>query len=217
MLFVVTGRGAYLIRPYHSRYALDAGACRQPTMSHGRAGAGVNLQKLLRSVGCQDRLGAGGVAVFLIGQTIKNKKFVDDCFRFTQVVYLLGRIAGLQTRTTWISEMPSFALSLTANGIAYEVIDSQAFMVDKALSVPAGTFYHYYGDLKDTGVDGAFYDSEWHKQLYFHTDFLKTNLEEQSRAAVTPHEQYFFELAKRARRRLAAPNVRSTPAAGERM
>jgi hypothetical protein len=144
------------------------------------------------------------VAVFLTGRTIRNEKFVLDCFRFTQVVYLLGRIAGLQSRTTWISEMPAFALSLTANSIPYLVVDSQSFMVAKARSVPAGTFYHYYGDLKDTSVEGAFYDSDWHKQWYFHADVLSTNLDERFRAAVTPHEQYFFELAKRAHRRLSA-------------
>jgi hypothetical protein len=103
--------------------------------------------------------------------------------------------------------MPSFALSLTANGVAYEVIDGESFMVDKPQSVREGTFYHYYGDLKDTSLEGAFYDSDWHKQLYFHVDFLNVDLEGQFRAAVTPHEQYFFELAKRARRRLSAANV----------
>ena len=177
----------------------------RPFFTHTRGGPGVDLQKLLKSIGCQNRLGGGGVAVFLTGRTVKNKKFIQDCFRFTHVVYLLGRIAGLQSRTAWISEMPSFALSLTANGIPYQVIDSQTFMVEKARTVPAGTFYHYYGDLKDTSVDGAFYDSDWHKQRYFEVDFLNTNLEAQFRAAVTPHEQYFFELAMRARHRLAAP------------
>ena len=179
-----------------------------PFFTHSEDGVGVDLQTLLGSVGCQTQLGAGGVAVFLTGATVKNAKFVEDCFRFTQVVYLLGRIAGRSTRTTWISEMPCFALSLTANGIPYEVIDSQSFMVEKARSVPEGTFYHYYGDLKDTSVDGAFYDSDWHKQWYFHADFLDTSLDDHVRAAVTPHEQYFFELARRARRRLSLPDGR---------
>jgi hypothetical protein len=188
----------------------------RPFFTYGPEGAGVDLQKLLKSVGCQARLGSGGVAVFLLGRTVRNKKFVADCFRFTQVVYLLGKIAGLKSRTTWISEMPCFALSLTANAIPYEVIDSQSFLVEKPRSVPAGTFYHYYGDLKDTSVEGAFYDSDWHKQWYFNVDFLKTNLDERFRAAVTPHEQYFFELAKRARRRLATPDGRWGSGAGER-
>jgi hypothetical protein len=187
-----------------------------PFFTHQHGPAGVDLQKLLESLGCSNRLGSGGVAVFLTGLTVKNAKFVADCFRFTQVVYLLGKIAGLQARTIWIAEMPSFALSLTANDIAYEVIDSESFMLDKPPSVPAGTFYHYYADLKDSSVDGAFYDSEWHKQPYFYIDFLKTNLDEQSRAAVTPLEQYFFELAKRARRRLSGPNERPGSAAKER-
>ncbi len=187
-----------------------------PFFTHHHGAAGVDLQKLLESLGCPHRLGRGGVAVFLTGRTVRNTKFVEDCFRFTQVVYLLGKIAGLQARTIWIAEMPSFALSLTANNIAYEVIDSESFMLDKAPTVPAGTFYHYYADLKDSSVDGAFYDSEWHKQRYYYSDFLKTNLDEQSRAAVTPLEQYFFELAKRARRRLSGPNERPGSAAEER-
>jgi hypothetical protein len=188
----------------------------RPFFTHTRGGPGVDLQKVLKSIGCQNRLGGGGVAVFLTGRTVKNKKFIQDCFRFTQVVYLLGKIAGLQARTTWISEMPSFALSLTANGIPYQVIDSQSFMVEKARTVPPGTFYHYYGDLKDTSVEGAFYDSDWHKQRYFEADFLNTNLEAQFRAAVTPHEQYFFELAMRARHRLSAPSEHRGRPAGAR-
>jgi hypothetical protein len=175
----------------------------RPFFTHDHDGVGVDLQKILRAVGCRNRFTGGGVAVFLSGQTVKNTKFVDDCFRFTQVVYLLGKIAGLSSRRTWIAEMPCFALSLTANAIPYLVLDGQSFMVAKPLRVAPGTFYHYYGDLKDTGVDGAFYDSDWHKQPYFHADFLTTNLDDAFRAAVTPHEQYFFELAKRARRRLA--------------
>jgi hypothetical protein len=185
-----------------------------PFFSHGRAGDGVDLQRLLKVVGCRTSFKSGGVAVFLLGRTVRNKKFVADCFRFTQVVYLLGKIAGLKSRTTWISEMPCFALSLTANAITYEVIDSRAFLVEKSASVAPGTFYHYYGDLKDTSVEGAFYDSDWHKQWYFDADFLETNLDDPFRAAVTPHEQYFFELAKRAHRRLAAPGGRWDAGAG---
>ena len=187
-----------------------------PFFGHLSGRPGIDLVRLLEALGCPHRLGSGGVSVFLTGRTVKNEKFVQDCFRFAQVVYLLGRIAGLSARDAWVAEMPSFALSLTANGLSYQVIDSTWFLVDKASSVPEGTFYHYYADLKDTSVDGAFYDSEWHKQLYFHTDFLKTNLDESSRAAVTPHEQYFFELAKRARRRLFASSGQSGTAAGER-
>lgn len=135
-----------------------------PFFGHKPGVTGIDLRKLLEALGCRSRFEPGGVAVFLMGRTVKNGKFVQDCFRFTQTVYLLGRIAGLAGTDTWVSEMPSFALSLTANGIPYEVIDSPWFTVDKARSVPAGTFYHYYADLKDTSIDGAFYDSEWHKQ-----------------------------------------------------
>jgi hypothetical protein len=112
--------------------------------------------------------------------------------------------------------MPCFALSLTANGIPYEVTDSRSFTVEKALAVAEGTFYHYYGDFKDTGIDGAFYDSDWHKQWYFHDDFLATGLDERFLAAVTPHEQYFFELAKRAHRRLSRIDESSRVPAGDR-
>jgi hypothetical protein len=186
-----------------------------PFFTHAHDGAGVDLQTLLGSVGCQTRLGRGGVAVFLTGSTVKNTKFVDDCFRFTQVVYLLAKIAGQSNRVAWISEMPCFALSLTANAIPYDVTDSRSFMVEKARSVPEGTFYHYYGDFKDTSIEGAFYDSDWHKQWYFHDDFLTTSLEERFLAAVTPHEQYFFELARRAHHRLTRVDERARAAAGE--
>ena len=98
--------------------------------------------------------------------------------------------------------MPCFALALAANGIEHRVIPSKSFLVDKDPWIPSGAFYHYYGDLKDSAVDGAFYDSDWHKQRYAFTDLLKTDLEALSRAAVTDHERFFFELAKRASRRL---------------
>ena len=183
----------------------------EPFFTNRGGTVGIDLQKLLESMGCPSPLGRGGVAVFLTGETIQNEKFVQDCFRFTQIVYLLGKTAGLSNRDTWISEMPSFALSLAANQIPHRVVDSKWFQVHKHESIPPGTFYHYYGDLKDSSVEGAFYDSDWHKQRYHHVDLLETDLEEHSRAAVTDHERFFFELARRARRRLFGS---SAPAGG---
>ena len=187
----------------------------EPFFTHSGRETGIDLQKLLECMGCTSRLGRGGVAVFLTGETVQNEKFVQDCFRFTQIVYLLAKTAGLPNRHAWISEMPCFALSLAANRIPHRVIDGKSFLVHKHSSIPSGTFYHYYGDLKDSSVDGAFYDSDWHKQRYHHVDLLKTDLEENSLAAVTDHERFFFELAKRAQRRLFASSAFPIGSSGE--
>ena len=86
-----------------------------------------NLRTLLQAIGCNDELKPGGVNVFVTGAAAQNKKFISDCFRFAQVLFLLGRIAGL--RKTWIAEMPGFALAMTANGIPYDLLKNQEFLV----------------------------------------------------------------------------------------
>ena len=104
--------------------------------------------------------------------------------------------------------MPCYALALTANGIPYDIFDRQEFAVsnfDRETILP-GTFYHYYHDLKDGG-DGAFWHSIWHKQEYFQTDLLKSDLDRFHKAAATDHERYFFELATRGQRRLDAADA----------
>ena len=170
---------------------------------------GVDLVKLLDAMGCTTPFKPGGVSVFLTGETVRNKKFVHDCFRFTQILYLIGKIKAVPK--VWVAEMPCFALALTANGISYDIIDNEEFAVSTfdRESVSPGTFYHYYHDLKDGG-DGAFRHSVWHKQEYFDTDFLTSDIDRFHREAATDHERYFFELAKRGRQRLDAENAART-------
>jgi hypothetical protein len=104
---------------------------------------GVNLSKLLEAMGCPHSFKPGGVILFLTGATVQNKKFIRDCFRFTQILYLMGKI--LEVDQLWVAEMPCFALALTINGIPYDVIDDPEFFtlnVDYP-SIRPGTFYHY--------------------------------------------------------------------------
>jgi hypothetical protein len=171
--------------------------------SFGSETEGVKLPELLASMGYSTLFQGGGVCVFLSGATIKNEKFIKDCFRFTQILYLMGSI--IEVPKVWIAEMPCYALSLTANNLSYEVADIEEFTVGNFAkeSIPSGTFYHYYHDLKDGG-DGAFAGSKWHKQLYFTTDLLTSDLERYAGEASSDHERYFFELANRARERLDA-------------
>lgn len=162
---------------------------------------GIHLPTLLASLGCSHAFKPGGVLVFLTGRTVKNQKFIQDCHRFTQVLYLLGKI--VEVPKTWIAEMPCFALALTANGIDYDLIDIPEFVPHHPWeqSIPPGSLYHYYHDLKDGG-DGAFHGSQWYKQLFHRIDFLNTDITGFSDAAQTEHERYFFALAKQAQQRL---------------
>ena len=162
---------------------------------------GVNLPTLLQSFGCRQPFKPGGVMVFLTGQTLKHKKFIQDCFRFTQLLYLLGKVAEVDK--VWVSEMACVTLALTANGLAYQVLDEPTFssQYHDAADIPDGTFYHYYHDRNDGG-DGAFHRSAWHKQLFRTDNFLQADLEHYESDSVTGHEQYFFALARRAQQRL---------------
>ena len=166
-------------------------------------GKGVDLEKLLEALGCETPFKPGGVNVFITGHTAKNKKFLADCFRFAEALFLLGRIAGAEL--VWISEMPCFALSMTANGIAYDLIEDPRLLVSSCVepSIPSGTLYHYYSDPGDFGRT-AFLGSEWHKQAYHSKNFLRTDFTHFASNATTDHERYFFELAEKARQRLYA-------------
>ncbi len=166
---------------------------------------GVNLPKLLEAMGCPHPFKAGGVTLFLTGATIKNQKVMRDCFRFTQILYLMGKI--LEVDKTWIAEMPCFALALTINGIPYDVIDTPEFFTQNVAdqSIKPGTFYHYYHDLRDGG-DGAFYRSKWYKQLYYSKNFLQEDIFCWTSQATSHHEKYFFELAEKARLRIHVSN-----------
>jgi hypothetical protein len=163
-------------------------------------GKGVDLNKLLDAIGCEQPFRPGGVNVFVTGAVAQDSKFIADCFRFSHALFLLGRAAGVES--AWIAEMPCFALALTANQIEYELIETKELLVsdcDEA-EIPAGTFYHYYSDPKDFGRS-AFRGSTWHKQAY-RDNFLNTDFEHFAREATTDHERYFFELARRCRQRL---------------
>ena len=166
-------------------------------------GRGVDLQKLLEAMGCQRPFAPGGVNVFVSAAVAKNPKFIADCFRFAHALYLLGRAAGVEK--AWIAEMPCFALAMTANDVAYELLEQPELLVSSCdeTSIPEGTLYHYYSDPADFGR-AAFHGSKWHKQA-FRQESLKSGLFKPYEAeATTDHERYFFTLAERARQRLNA-------------
>lgn len=162
---------------------------------------GVNLSKLLEAMGCPHSLKPGGVTLFLTGATVQNQKFIRDCFRFTQILYLMGKI--LDVHKVWVAEMPCFALALTMNGIPYEIIDNPEFSTLNIADpdIRPGTFYHYYHDLQDGG-DGAFYQSRWYKQLFHSKNFLQEDISHWSSRATSHHEKYFFQIANKARLRI---------------
>jgi hypothetical protein len=172
-------------------------------LGRGSEEHGIDLQKLLGVFGCDTELRRGAVAVFLAGHTLRNGKVIRDCFRFAQVIYQLGKIANLPDHNVWMSEMACFAMSLTANGIDYDLLDAPQFAVPRPeqADVAAGSFFHYYADVNDR--QGApFAGSHWHKQLFHDRDLLREDLESFRAVAKTDVERRFFELAMAASRRL---------------
>ena len=99
--------------------------------------------------------------------------------------------------------MPCFTLAMTANGVPWDLLDNQEFLVSscREAAIPAGTLYHYYADPADDG-NAAFLDSKWHKQAYRQEDFLLSDFSKFSADAKSDHEKYFFQLALKARERL---------------
>ena len=174
----------------------------------GRNQRGVKIHKLLESFDCPHAFKPGGVLVFLAGDTVKNKKFIQDCFRFTQILYLMGKIHDVPK--VWTAEMPCFALALTVNGIPYDLTNTPEFLTQQtgAPTIPAGTFYHYFRDLND-GDGGAFYQSQWYKHQYHGINMLHEDLSPYVSQAYTHQEKYFFGLVKRAQQRLHVPNASS--------
>jgi len=171
------------------------------TTVEGNQGKGIDLQKLLDAMGCRQTFKPGGVNVFVTGEVARDAKFIADCFRFAQALFLLGKAAGVNQ--TWIAEMPCFALALTANDIPYDLLEQKELLVsdcDEA-TIPPGTLYHYYSNPAAFGRS-AFRNSTWHKQAYFESDALQSDLGQYSTDAETDHERYFFQLAKTARNRL---------------
>ncbi len=169
----------------------------------GGPGAGVDLRQLLSAIGCVRPFQPGGVTVFLTGETVRNTKVIQDCFRFTQVLFLLGKILGVPK--VWTAHMASFTLSLTANNVDYTVLSLPELSTGNAgdEQISPGVWYHYYHDVADGG-HGAFAGSAWCKQQFYHRDLLAEDLSGFAANARTSHERYFFELAQRAQRRLDA-------------
>jgi hypothetical protein len=169
----------------------------------GGRGRGVDLNKLLASIGCETALKPGGVTVFITGATARNKKVIRDCFRFAQILFLLGKVLDLPGQATWVAEMACFAMALTPNGIDYELLDTSQFAVlpPGQETVPDGAFFHYFNDINDGG-GGPFRDSEWHKQLFANSDFLLADLESFRACAASDLERRFLDLALAARHRV---------------
>lgn len=172
-------------------------------MGFGSEIHGIDLQKLLSSLGCDKKLKRGGVTVFMTGATVGNQKIIQDCFRFAQITYLLGKAAGLSDHNVWLAEMACFAMALTANEIDYELLDVQQFAIPEPqqATLSAGSFFHYYADIND-GQGGPFFGSEWSKQLFYDRDFLAENLESFRMGAQSDVERCFLDLSIAAKRRL---------------
>lgn len=187
--------------------AMAANEILQDTLFLGRGSKdhGIDLQKLLASLGCIRELKRGGVTVFMTGATVSNDKVIKDCFRFAQIIYLLGKAAGLPDRDIWMAEMACFAMALTANGIDYELLDAPQFAVPRPqqATLTPGSFFHYYADINDRR-GGPFFGSEWNKQLFVNRDFLAENLESFRKDAQSDVERRFLDLSIAARRRLLA-------------
>jgi hypothetical protein len=170
---------------------------------------GVDLDALTRALGLAP-LSPGGVSVFLDAQTARSTKLVDDCFRFAQVLFLLGHVQAV--RNPWMAEMPAYALALHANHVTYEVLDCPELTTQNLwdVSIPEGTFYHYYHDPRRDGDEwapsGAFAGDLWYKQAYTNEDWLRSvagdELRRKQRESPTRHGRYFFELAELAKERL---------------
>ena len=171
--------------------------------SFGSETVGVDLQQLLSAMGCTTPFRPGAVTIFLTGETVRNTKFVQDCFRFTQVLFLLGQILGVPK--VWTAHMASFALAMTVNGIDYSVLSAPELSTRNSDEdrIGPGTWYHYFRDLADGG-GGAFAGSPWCKQQFRDTDLLDQDLTRFAAGARTDHERYFFDLALRAQRKLHA-------------
>ncbi len=189
--------------PSGNALARNAMIGEQPFMSGLSCGRGIDLNKLLASIGCETPLKPGGVTVFVTGQTVRNQKVIRDCFRSAQILFLLGKVLDLPGQATWVAEMACFAMALTPNGIDYELLDTPQFAVlpPQQETIPDGSFYHYYCDVND-GAGGPFRNSEWHKHLFAQSDLLRADLESYRARASSDLERRFFDLALDARNRL---------------
>ena len=189
--------------PAGNAMAANAIIAHQPFLSADSSGRGVDLQGLLKAIGCETTLKPGGVTVFLEGVVVRDEKFIQDCFRFGQVLYLLGKAANLSEHAIWMSEMACFALAASANEIDYALLDAQEFSVPgpNQEELPSGSFFHYYVDVND-GAGGPFRFSHWHKQLFRERNFLSADPQSFRIGASSALEKSFFDLAIAAKRRL---------------
>ena len=166
---------------------------------------GVSLPQLLNALGLDQEFKAGGVMVFLRGETLlKNDgKYVQDCFRFLQILYLAGKILELPSHGVWVAEMACFSLAASANHVVFDVLDDPEFAVQnpEVDDLPQGSFHHYYVDKNDSGP-GPFAESVWHKQLFAESNFLLSDVESFLASATGPVERHFMKLALNARRRI---------------
>lgn len=164
--------------------------------------AGINLNKLLEAIGCDVPMAQGAVVVMVERSLAQEEKFIADCFRFAEAVYLLARAAGVEV--AWIAEMPCFAMALANAGVEPELLSRPEFLVPRCdeVEITQGSFYHYYSDPIDAGITG-FAGSDWSKQLFRETDMLHSDLQGFLQAATTKHERRFFQLAQAALARIS--------------
>ena len=170
---------------------------------------GILIAELLEIMGCKKDFIGGGVSGFFTGKTLKNRKFVDDCFRFAHLLHSAANILGGETGKikTNASDMPCYALSLTYNDIDYDVKDIKEFTVDniREKKIKEGSFYHYYNDGRPVGDSsyGAFYKSKWYKQMYHEKNLLlDEDLDKYLEDSKSDHEKHFFTLAIKARNKI---------------
>lgn len=188
--------------PAHNAMAASQIIADKLFMGYGSEHEGIDLQKLLNALGCERELKRGGVTVFMTGATLGHDEVIRDCFRFAQIMYLMGKASGLGDKNVWLAEMACFAMALTANRIDYELLDTRQFAVPfPEETMPTGSFFHYYADVND-GRGGPFPGSEWNKQLFYDRDFLAEDLESFRRGAQSDIEKRFLDLSIAARRRL---------------
>ena len=179
---------------------------RSPFFTYGNKELkGIWTPELLEIMGCTMEYKGGGVSGFYTGKTLKNRKFVDDCFRFAHMLHSIANILGGETGKikTNASDMPCYALSLTYNEIDYDVKEIEEFTVDNGSEekIKEGSFYHYYHDIRDGS--GAFYKSKWYKQMYHEKNLLlDEDLDKYLKDSKSDHEKHFFTLAIKARNKI---------------
>ena len=172
-------------------------------LGRGSEQQGIDLQMVLGTLGCDSQLKRGGVTVFMTGATVRNDKVIKDCFRFAQIIYLLGKAGGLPESNLWMAEMACFAMALTANGIEYELLETPQFAVPAAAAGDRRRGLVLPLLLRHQRWPGrALPGSEWNKQLFPNANFLAENLESFRKGAQSDVERRFFDLSIAARRRL---------------